>query len=139
MNRTLGQEIVRLKSDGKSHNEISIILGCAKSSVTFHCNKSYHDRRIILQRKRRNTRKEWYVDVLGGKCLICGYERCKSALEPHHVLGGTKDISIKNTPMAKRSLRFIREEIKKCVLLCCRCHREVHAGLAVVPSQDTTF
>ncbi len=38
----------------------------------------------------------------------------------------------------KAGVTFL-EEAEKCVLLCCRCHREVHAGEAVVPEDFTRF
>lgn len=33
-------EIIRLRGEGKSYNEISDELGCAKSTVSFHCKKN---------------------------------------------------------------------------------------------------
>lgn len=30
-------------------------------------------------------------------------------------------------------------ELRKCVMLCCRCHREVHEGIAQVPDDYPTF
>jgi 5-methylcytosine-specific restriction endonuclease McrA len=34
----LKEEILKLKSEGKSYKEISEILGCAKSTISYHCN-----------------------------------------------------------------------------------------------------
>jgi hypothetical protein len=71
--------------------------------------------------------------MLGGKCVVCGYDKCKSALEPHHVDGSTKDLSAKRSTMSKLSEKFLEKEMKNCVLLCCRCHREIHAGVCTLP------
>jgi hypothetical protein len=61
------------------------------------------------------------------KCSVCGYARCKHALEFHHVDGTHKDFIVS----ARWTISFekLKNEIAKCVLLCANCHREVHAGL----------
>jgi hypothetical protein len=63
--------------------------------------------------------------LLGGKCRICGYDRCPAALDFHHTDPLGKDFNISASTSPERILR----EIQKCELLCSRCHREVHAGL----------
>lgn len=76
--------------------------------------------------RRRRELRERAVAYLGGKCAICAYDKCISAFDFHHVEIWMKDftISAKMTSWAK-----IEPELKKCVLLCSRCHREVHDGL----------
>jgi hypothetical protein len=73
---------------------------------------------------RRRTRENLIV-ASGGCCAECGYNRCAQALEFHHINGTEKEFSI---AQRIRSLESIVAEVKKCVLLCCRCHREVHYG-----------
>lgn len=58
----------------------------------------------------------------GGGCIVCGYDKCDAALEFHHLDPEEKDFSISSSS----SWRKIKNELDKCVLLCCRCHREVH-------------
>lgn len=62
----------------------------------------------------------------GGKCAICGYNRCLLALEFHHLDPLEKDFSISSR---MTSWKAIVKELDKCVLLCANCHREVHDGL----------
>lgn len=62
----------------------------------------------------------------GGKCVKCGYDKCLSALEFHHKDPDKKDFGISDDNMR---LKEAVEEIKKCVLICSNCHRELHAGL----------
>lgn len=81
------------------------------------------------QRKKRRHRKQLLIKMLGGQCLICGYNReCSVAFSFHH-----RDPACKSFEVSKRGLlRRMEEllaEVRKCVLLCCRCHSEVHAGL----------
>lgn len=44
--------------------------------------------------KRREKTKELLVEYKGGKCEICGYNKCISALEFHHLNPAEKDFGI---------------------------------------------
>jgi ferredoxin-like protein FixX len=60
-------------------------------------------------------------------CVLCGYNRCDKALEYHHL-----DPSVKESLVsATRSIKRMKEEAGKCVLLCANCHREVHSGVTI--------
>lgn len=74
----------------------------------------------------RHNRKKLLVDCLGGKCAKCGYNTCLSALDFHHIDSNKKDFGV-STKI--ESLEKCISEIKKCVVLCCRCHRELHDKL----------
>lgn len=64
---------------------------------------------------------------MGGKCAICGYNRCLSALDLHHLNPEEKDFTISyNT---NRAWEEVNKEIQKCILVCSNCHREIHEGL----------
>lgn len=81
------------------------------------------------QRKTRNLRKRLLVELLGGCCQICGYNRdCPSAYELHHRDPAVKLFDAGSYGLLRRWDELVAEA-RKCVLLCCRCHREVHAGL----------
>lgn len=93
--------------------------------------RTYADRReymIMAVNKRRRKLKELAVASRGGKCQVCGYSRCISALDFHHV-DETKKLFSLGTRGLTRSWTKIEEEIKKCILVCSNCHREIHAGL----------
>lgn len=81
-------------------------------------------------RKSRDKRKEEIVETMGGKCQLCGYSKCLAALELHHIDPSIKDFSFnkaKNTAWDN-----LVPELKKCILLCANCHREVHQNLVDV-------
>lgn len=75
----------------------------------------------------RQRLKERAVYVLGGKCQCCGYDKCIQALDFHHLNPSEKDFNFNDN--ANRSWKATREEIKKCILVCSNCHREIHSGL----------
>lgn len=74
----------------------------------------------------RKRVKQELVKYKGGKCQKCGYDKCNEALEFHHLDPSKKDFTISGQ---HKSIELLKKEVDKCVLLCCRCHREVHAGI----------
>jgi len=78
--------------------------------------------------QQRDTKK-WAVDYKGGKCNDCGYNRCMSALEFHHLDPSKKDFIISRAKYYKdeTTRKTIQAELDKCVLVCSNCHRERHA------------
>ena len=87
---------------------------------------------------RRRTR-ERIVESLGGKCVCCGYDQLQLALETHHLDPNTKDFSMGETRADIISWERMTVEIRKCVLVCVRCHMEIHSGLRVVPVGAVRF
>lgn len=83
--------------------------------------------------KRRDKTKELLVEYKGGKCQICGYDRCINALEFHHLNPNEKDFGIASKGYT-RSLEANKKEVDKCILVCSNCHREIHDGLIDIGS-----
>jgi hypothetical protein len=90
-------------------------------------NNSQH---VLDWRKRIRTA---IVQAMGGCCQICGYNACERAFDLHHIDPSLKDQSISSMISSPRKWMSIALELVKCVLLCVRCHREVHAGFAKLP------
>jgi len=76
---------------------------------------------------RRFEVKKKAVEYKGGKCHLCGYDRCTSALEFHHVDRSMKEFSFSGNHSV--SWKRMKAELDKCICVCCLCHREIHAGL----------
>lgn len=74
--------------------------------------------------KERQNKKIKAVEYLGGKCVICGYDKCIGALEFHHKDPNEKDIDY--IKIKSRAWGTLKTELDKCVLLCSNCHREAH-------------
>lgn len=75
---------------------------------------------------KRLHRKDYAVQTLGGKCLVCGFDSFIEGLCFHHL-----DPSIKDENFGSKfgwSKKRLDLELQKCVLLCVRCHAGVHAG-----------
>ncbi|MBP7216914.1 MAG: hypothetical protein KBA46_06495 [Candidatus Omnitrophica bacterium] len=94
--------------------------------------RTYKDRRqylIAAVQKRRKKIRQMAVEYKGGRCGMCGYDRCIEALEFHHTDSSGKDFSISEKGYT-RSWERVREELDKCMILCANCHRELHAQSA---------
>ena len=85
----------------------------------------------------RQRLKERAVYVLGDKCACCGYNKCIQALEFHHLDPNEKDFSFGSN--SNRSWADTRNEIKKCILVCANCHREIHYNLIDNSSLTSSF
>ena len=77
--------------------------------------------------RRRQRVKRVLVDEAGGRCQLCGYDRCLGALEFHHRDRETKAFALGRGSALR--LDALRAEAAKCVLLCSNCHAEVETGL----------
>jgi predicted HNH restriction endonuclease len=91
-------------------------------------NRTYKDRRQYLidaVSKRRKKIRMRAITLAGGKCVQCGYDKCPEALEFHHPNPSKKDFNVSRKGHC-RSWERVSEEIKKCILLCANCHREIH-------------
>lgn len=77
--------------------------------------------------KRRVTLKRKSIEYLGGKCIVCGYDKCDRAMSFHHIDPKDKKFGITNAYM--KSWANIKKELDKCCLLCSNCHMEVEAGI----------
>lgn len=112
------------ESNGAGETSLKTCKTCAKvyeySHATGHgktrCNS------CITQESQQKKRK-FAIDYYGGKCSICGYDKCQGALEFHHL----KDKAEMPSYIIRRwSWEKTKEELDKCLLVCANCHREIH-------------
>ena len=82
----------------------------------------------------RERLKHRILYVMGEKCQCCGYDKCSSALELHHINPKEKSFTISTN--TNRGWNEVLTEIKKCTLVCANCHREIEAGLIESPKSS---
>ncbi len=98
------------------------------SKVIFDTNGKEH--RIGNYVHVKNFRKNKKLKVLalaGGKCCICGYNKCARSLSFHHMNPSQKKFGLSTIGLGK-GITVVLEEIKKCILVCANCHGEIHEG-----------
>lgn len=86
------------------------------------CNKCQSD----AVTRRRKKLKLMALEYKGDICSKCGYNKCNSALEFHHLDPNEKEFSLgeKGHTMSWNKLKI---ELDKCILVCSNCHREIHS------------
>ncbi|QIO02093.1 hypothetical protein rutana_111 [Salmonella phage rutana] len=72
-----------------------------------------------------NTIAEVFPDL---HCAVCGYNKCPQAIDFHHLEQDDKEFNISDARRGTFNKEKLIAELEKCVPLCCRCHREYHAG-----------
>ena len=78
------------------------------------------------QQLRAISRKKELVEMLGGKCSVWGYNKNYAALEFHHKDPDEKSFPLDGRHLSNTAMETIIDEVKKCVLLCSNCHKEIH-------------
>jgi hypothetical protein len=71
-------------------------------------------------------RKQELIDLLGGKCKNCGYDKNLAGLCFHHLDPNVKEFGISMRELTNTSMLRLKEEVEKCILLCHNCHMELH-------------
>jgi 5-methylcytosine-specific restriction endonuclease McrA len=80
---------------------------------------------------RRNKLKA--IQLKGGKCQLCHYDRCLAALDFHHIRNGEdKEFAISQH---LHNWKKVLPELEKCILLCKNCHVELHE----INNVETTY
>lgn len=79
---------------------------------------------------REAARKKCVVNLLGGKCKKCGYNKCYRALTFHHRNRANKLFSLNRRTLADKNWDLVLTEVKKCDLLCANCHMETECRKA---------
>jgi hypothetical protein len=118
-----------------------------KASVVLHC-KHHGETEFALVGSKRQPRckrcrteavarrrrrvKQILVEEAGGRCVLCGYDESFVALEFHHLDPTQKAFGLAQRGIT-RAIAKVREEARKCVLVCANCHAEVEAGVKTIP------
>jgi hypothetical protein len=90
-----------------------------KANSTTRCNSCY------VKERRRKIKQE-AIMFKGGKCKVCGYDKCYASMDFHHLDRTKKEFSISGNNMAKDKLF---KELEKCILVCKNCHGEIETGM----------
>lgn len=86
------------------------------------CSNGCKNKEAVTNKRRSN--KLALVEMFGGKCMRCGYDKCPQALQFHHK-DDNKSFGIAHGG-STRALDSLIEEASKCDLICANCHAEEH-------------
>lgn len=116
------ENILKLRAEGLTYNQIVKKLGCSKGTVSFHCGAGQKEKALKRNRDRRNKYRK-YVQELKSKtpCTDCGTQYPYYVMEFDHL----RDKSFTIATLANvNSLEHLIEEIAKCEIVCANCHKQ---------------
>ena len=87
-------------------------------------NRELQKQRVLVARKKNRDYVSRVKLFVG--CKNCGYKENPVALDFHHREAGLKPIRVSDLVAKGCSTRRIKEEIRKCDVLCANCHRIHH-------------
>lgn len=124
------EKVCRTCGETKALSEFS------KSARTGHAYICKTCDREKCKQFRAATREKWKAfmkEAANDECSECGYGESSWALELHHVDPSLKSFTVSGFitkyGFTAANQELVREEIKKCVVLCANCHRELHERL----------
>ena len=123
------EKIIALHKDGKTAMDIVRALGCNYCTVRYHIDPDYrqaHNKRKDSYRRRDRTKLKL---EFGGKCSICGYNKCLDALHFHHP-NADKEKCVSHA--LYKGYEIGKKEATKCQLICANCHAEIHSKLETI-------
>jgi thymidine kinase len=121
--KTVKEKILELKKKGYSYSQIQKEVGCSKGTIAYHLGIGQKDKTINRTKGYRTKIKDYIQEYKAGKvCIDCGENYPYWILEFDH-LGDDKNFTIAQFREVTNSLEIIKEEIKKCEVVCANCHR----------------
>jgi len=83
---------------------------------------------MLIQTKKQ-LNKKFLINAFGGKCCLCGYNKCLAALSFHHRDPKDKKFNLSKFAGNSELTYEVLRELTKVVLLCSNCHAELHSGM----------
>jgi hypothetical protein len=87
----------------------------------------------------RKRVKQKIIEVMGGSCACCGYNKCQSSLALHHINPKEKNFSFNKIRANPKSWQKLVIELRKCIMVCHNCHCEIHEGIRKIPQNINRF
>lgn len=95
----------------------------------------YIIRKRVERHKRYEKQIKRAIEMLGGKCQICGLVDHPIVYDFHHREPSEKSFAISDA-FGYSTWGKIEKELKKCDLLCSHCHRKITHGIEPISRTD---
>lgn len=82
---------------------------------------TYHSQTV-----RALKRKLELIEMKGGCCSQCGYDKNLAALHFQHLDPSEKELKLDSRRLGNNRMEVLLKEVEKCTLLCSNCHSEEH-------------
>lgn len=88
--------------------------------------KYYYENQSRLLTNFRG-KNDWVLSLKeSGECKKCGFNTHLAALDFHHLEPSKKEFGVSSRAYSTKDRESIKNEIKKCIILCANCHRIFH-------------
>lgn len=92
----------------------------------YHNDDMYKQKHISYVKQYKKKHIKWFQNIKSKlMCEIC-MEKHPRCLDFHHIVDKTNTVA-NITYKCSKSLIIL--EMKKCIILCCNCHRKIHANI----------
>lgn len=116
------EKILELRSQGYTYSQIVDELGCAKSTVAYHCGQGVKEKHFDRRRDRRSKYRKYVSEYKQNSgCADCGEKYPYYMLDLDHLRD--KRFNLGHQLSYANSLDDLKEEIAKCEVVCANCHR----------------
>ena len=118
----LSEEILRLRAEGKTYNEIKALTGASKGTISYWVGEGQRDKNVARQRNRRRTISDYFQKVKQETpCADCGENYPYWMMDFDHL--GDKEFQISSYRHQGKTFDDVKKEIAKCDVVCANCHR----------------
>lgn len=130
--RPKAQAIVRPKVNQVQEDKVFECAVCSKplegrqsKFCSVECKVQFHSS-YPKQKDRAIVRKLRLVEIAGGACSICGYNKNIANLHFHHLDPSKKSFQLDARAISNHGWAIVLEEFAKCIMVCSNCHFELH-------------
>lgn len=120
---TMKTQILKLREQGYSYNQIVAELGCAKSTVSYYCGQDQKVKQLNRQRDKRSKMRAFIQESKTSVvCMDCGNAYPYFIMEFDHRPDEIKLYTISNLNTIP-TMEVLLDEIAKCDIVCSNCHK----------------
>jgi len=116
------KDIMRLRAEGKTYDEIKKILGCSKGTISYHLGMGQKEKTLLRTNNRRTDIIKYLQEYKQSRpCIDCGENYPYWMKDFDHL--GNKSFNISSFRNNTSMLSKVKLEIEKCEIVCANCHR----------------
>jgi len=95
------EDVLRLRAEGKSYNEIQKLLGCSKGTIAYHCGSGQKDKTKKRQNKRRQNTLLNKTDRFKYRNTDNSIDRLKESKSKKNVVEGIRKFQKRDNSISK--------------------------------------
>ncbi len=121
---TLQDEILRLRSEGKTYRQIKWELKCSSGTIAYHLGDGQKEKTRQREKKRRlkiNAFIQFHKEST--PCADCQQSYPYYVMDFDHLPEHIKEFNIGDYKNSTTNISKIIKEIEKCDVVCSNCHR----------------